>query len=133
MTCPVCGHSVIETLHEQRVARALYGPPIPYRARVDTCPNCYESGDFEGKNDRVIQAAYDLSAHRSVPAMVERLAPLSCSRPYIERVTGLPQGSIARCEEGAYDAAVIVALQMACVCPSILRLLEDAKFPTKHG
>lgn len=127
MTCPVCGHSEVNTVHERRAFKALYGPPVEASIRVDTCPNCTESGDFECENDRAIEGALDLSALRSVPDMAQKLEAKGYIRPYIERVTGLPIGSIAKCEAGEYDAAVIVALRLVYTLPPILGLLDSAR------
>jgi len=131
MTCPVCGHSAIDTTYEEAEFSAIYGPPLKVRVRKDTCPNCTESGDFEGVNDRVIEATIEESAHKSVHTMADKLQnEHNCSRPYIERVTGLPQGSIAGCEAGRHNTAVVMVLQMACTFPPILMMLDNARNPT---
>jgi DNA-binding XRE family transcriptional regulator len=128
VSCPVCGHSVIDTTYDVAEFSALYGPPIKAVVRRDSCSNCTESGDFDSENDRTIEVSLDLSAHKAVPLMAEKLQnEHNCSRPYIERVTGLPQGSIAKCEAGSYNAAVIIALQMACTFPPILMMLDNAR------
>ncbi len=128
MICPICGHTKLNTTYEDKSFRVLYGPPIVIRLRVDTCPACNESGDFENENDRPIQQALEISALKSVPFMVAILKEdHQCAPVYIERVTGLQFGSITRCEAGHYDAAVIIALRMACAYPPILALLDNAE------
>lgn len=128
MNCPVCGSSEVKTVKEPRRFNVLYGTPIEVEVVLYSCQSCRETGDFSGWNDRAIQQALELSALKSVPTMVKRLQEEhNCSMPYIERVTGLQFGSIGRCEDGHYDAAVIVALRMALTYPPILQLLDDAR------
>jgi hypothetical protein len=127
MKCPVCESDEVTRTFEKRIFNVKYGPPVEVEIRIDKCSLCLESGDFEHLNDRSIQQALEISALRSVPNMVERLQrEHNCVPPYIERVTGLPQGSIMRCLAGHYDAAVIIALRMALTYPPILRLLDAA-------
>ncbi len=132
MKCPVCGHTEVQSVHKTQFVNALYGPHIEVLVRVDTCTACKQEGDFEDESSRPIQQALEISALRSVPAMVERLKEdRNLSPAYIERVTGLQFGSIKRCMDGHYDATVIVALRMVLTYPPILILLEGARTP--HG
>lgn len=127
MKCPACGSDEVKVATEKRDFNALYGPSISVDVALFTCGTCKETGSFDGKSDRAIQQALEVSALQSVPDMVKRLRDEhNCHPPYIERVTGLPFGSITRCEAGHYDAAVIIALRMALTYPPVLRLLDDA-------
>jgi hypothetical protein len=128
MECPICGLSGVSTTTEKKPVKALYGPPIEVEIVVNTCPSCNESGDFEGVNDRPTQHALELSALRSVPLMMQELTrDEHYTTTYIERVTGLQFGSIARCLDGHYDAAVIIVLRMVVTYPPILKFLDGAR------
>jgi hypothetical protein len=120
---------VVDTAYTEKPFSALYGPPIMTTVRVDTCPNCLESGDFESDNDRAIEASLDLSSLKGVPGMMQKMETHGITRPFIERVMGLPQGSIAKCEAGEYNAAVIIALRTAVTFPPILHMLDLAANP----
>lgn len=124
MSCPVCGHSVLETTYVDRVVRVPHVAPRTYKARVDRCPNCTEEGDFDCVNDPVIEAVYREASLASVQTMLDRLLEEHGIQPvYIERVCQLGFGHLKKCTE-VYDEATIALLRLIVLRPEMLHELD---------
>jgi transcription elongation factor Elf1 len=79
-TCPVCGSEDVSTTYETFTIAAPYAAQIAYRAAVDTCVSCLETGDFEAENDARIEDAYARSVQLHIEGLLKTFESHGVSR-----------------------------------------------------
>lgn len=123
--CPGCGflgHGF------EKIAKVIEIPFVP-RTTVDvfvcSCPNCQMGGDFLNRNDDIIEDAYTVLEDQFVRETIEFFKQNGYSKPALDRILSLPQGTLDLCCQGDFPHEAVALFRILRTYPWILRLAEE--------
>lgn len=127
MTCPVCGFDQVTDLPLIRDFSVPYGPTVEVTLNNNRCPNCLEEGDFEGRNDPLIERALAESTQKSIQVMVDMIVGYGYTIISCERALRLPFGTIQKWldKPDLVDPGAVVMLRMVTTYPWLLQAADN--------
>lgn len=116
IVCPVCGSDNTTSRVVQSYVCVPFTEAEAFDETVYTCRQCSESGDFAHENDAKYEAAEKKAVAASVPVMIEKLG-----RPaYVQRMLGLPFGTLMSWAAGKCSPESVVLLRLLAWHPHLL-------------
>lgn len=124
-TCPACGSGHVSVSIERERYCPPYGEPVSYDVHQDTCDNCGMVGDFEDVNSGRIEKEHSEADRKSVEPMIQYLKEQGLRMVYIERVLGVPFGSIELLGRSGPSKYEIALIRLLCMFPEIIHKMDE--------
>ncbi|KJR97181.1 MAG: hypothetical protein VR65_24845 [Desulfobulbaceae bacterium BRH_c16a] len=124
--CPVCGSTDISFSEHYEILSESYGGSKEILLFENFCNTCETPGDFEEKNDGIIQSTVDELKARAVVNILNDFIENGFNLSSMERVLELPQRTLAKWKNtGKPSAAGVSLLKLIRCFPWLLEVAEQ--------
>ncbi|GEM_PF-1248530 len=126
--CPVCGSTDISSSEHYELLSESYGGSKEIRLFQNFCNSCETPGDFEHRNDEIIQATVDELKAKVVVHILNDFVENGFSLSSMERALELPQRTLAKWKNTGKPSAAGVSLLKFIRCFPWLLDVAEQKF-----
>ncbi len=128
INCPVCGSTDISSSEYNELVSESYGGSREIGLFQNFCNSCETPGDFENRNDEIIQSTIDELKAKAVVHILNDFVENGFSLSAMERALELPQRTLAKWKNTGKPSAAGVSLLKFIRCFPWLLDVAEHKF-----